>query len=108
MTRSLVFVSFTLFLDEFGSLSQKLIHVVSTGPLGVTGDFNFHLNNPSDRAAARFREMLDVVDLNGQILDLVITRAGDQPVRNVRVSNPVISQHCAVRWEAPYLKKTWL
>ena len=81
----------------------------------ITGDFNFHLDSPSDRAAAHFREMLDIFDLkqhvkdsthkNGHIFDLVITRAGDEPVRNVRVSDPVISDHCAVRWEAPCLKK---
>ena len=106
-------LSVTLFLDEFSSLLEKLI--ISTGPLVITGDFNFHLDSPSDRAAARFREVLDIFDLkqhvkdsthkNGHILDLVITRAGDEPVRNVRVSDPVISDHCAVRWEAPCLKK---
>ena len=55
--------------------------------------------------------MLDIFDLkqhvkisthrNEHILDLVITKAGDEPVRNIRVSDPVISNHCAVRWEAP-------
>ena len=59
--------------------------------------------------------MLDIFDVkqhvkdsthkNGHILVLVITRAGDEPVRNVKVSDPVISDHCAVRWEAPCLKK---
>ena len=75
----------------------------------ITGDFNFHLDNPSDRAAARFRVMLDVFDLkqhvknsthkNGHILDLVITRSGDQLVRNVRVSDLVMSDHCAAGLE---------
>ena len=65
----------------------------------ITGDFNFHLDNPSDRATTRFRVLLDVFDLkqhvkdsthkSGHILDLVITRSGDQLVRNVRVSDPV-------------------
>ena len=106
-------LSVTLFLDEFSSLLEKLI--ISIGPLVITGDFNFQLDSPSDRAAARFREVLDIFDLkqhvkdsthkNGHILDLVITRAGDEPVRNVRVSDPAISDHCAVRWEAPCLKK---
>ena len=106
-------LSVTLFWDEFSSLLEKLI--ISTGPLVITGYFNFHLDCPSDRAAARFREVLDIFDpkqhvkdsthKNGHILDLVITRAGDEPVRNVRVSDPAISDHCAVRWEAPCLKK---
>jgi len=51
LTRSLVFVSFTLFLDEFSSLLEKLV---------ITGDFNFHLDNPSDPAAAPFLVLLDV------------------------------------------------
>ena len=29
----------------------------------------------------------------------------DEPVKNVRVSDPVISDRCTVRWEAPCLKK---
>ena len=109
-------LSVTLFLDEFSSLLEKL--VISNGPLLITGDFNFHLDNLSDRAAARFQAMLDVFDLkqhvrdsthkNGHILDLVITRSRDQLVRNVRVSDPAISDHCAVRWEVPCLKKPGL
>ena len=31
----------------------------------ITGDFNFHLDGPNDRAAARFRGMLDMFDLPG-------------------------------------------
>lgn len=81
----------------------------------ITGDFDFHPDNPNDCAAAFFREMFDIFDLkqhvkdsthkSGLFLDLVITKAGDEPVRNIRVSDPVISDHCAVRWEAPCLKK---
>ena len=84
----------------------------------ITGDFNFRLDNPSDRAAARFRVLLDVIDLkqhvkdsthkSAHILDLVITRSGDQLVRNVRVSDPVISDHCALRWETSSIKKPGL
>ena len=86
----------------------------------IIGDFNFHLDGPNDRAAARFRGMLDVFDLkqhvkdsthkSGHTLDLLIRRAGNESVRNVRVSDhvisdPVISDHCAVRWEAPCRRK---
>ena len=46
----------------------------------------------------------DSTHKNQHILDLVITRLGDQLVRNVRVSDYVISDHCAVWWEAPCLK----
>ena len=44
-------------------LLEKLI--ISTGPLVITGDFNFHLDGPNDRTAARFRGMLDIFDLPG-------------------------------------------
>ena len=84
----------------------------------ITGDFTFHLDNPNDFAAACFREMLDTFDLkrhvkvsmhkNGHILDLMITKAGDEPVRNIRVSDPVISDICAVRWQSTLPEKTWL
>ena len=37
-------LSVTLFLDEFSSLLKKLI--ISTGPLVITGDCNFHLDSP--------------------------------------------------------------
>ena len=49
----------------------------------------------------------DSTHKSGHVLDLVIIRSGDQLVRNVRVSEPVISDHGVVRWETPYLKKTW-
>ena len=45
-------LSVTLFVDEFSSLLEKLI--ISTGSLVITGDFNFHLDSPSERAAARY------------------------------------------------------
>ena len=48
--------------------------------------------------------MKDSTHKNQHILDLVITRLGDQLVRNVRVSDYVISDHFAVWWEAPCLK----
>ena len=35
----------------------------------ITGDFNFHLDSPSDRAAARFREVLDIFDLKQHVKD---------------------------------------
>ena len=31
---------------------------------------------------------------SGHVLDLVITRSGDQLVRNVRVSDPAVSDQC--------------
>ena len=106
-------LSVTLFLDEFSSLLEKLI--ISTAPLVITGDFNFHLDSPRDRAAARFREMLNIFDLkqhvkdsthkNGHIFDLVITRAGGRACQECQGFWLCYFWHCAVRWEAPCLKK---
>lgn len=43
--------------------------------------------------------MKDSTHKNGHNLDLVITRSGDQLVRNVRVSDLVMSDHCAAGLE---------
>ena len=102
-----------MFLDEFSSLLERL--VTTAAPLIITGDFNFHLDNATDRAAARFQDLLLVFNLeqhvqgsthrNGHTLDLVITRCNENPVQNVRVSDPAISDHCAVHWLTPHLNK---
>lgn len=97
----------TMFLEEFSSFLEKV--VTTTEPLVLVGDFNFHLDNENDQSAARFQDLLGAFDLiqhvqdsthkNGHTLDLMITRAGEEPVRNVRVSDPAISDHCAVHRE---------
>ena len=62
-----------LFLEEFGSFLEKL--VTSTGPLMITGDFNFHLNVPSDCVAARFGRSLEVFILIQHVTLLFIRMA---------------------------------
>ena len=42
---------------------------------------------------------------NGHTLDLVMTRVGEESVRNVRQSDPAISDHCAVYSEVLCLIK---
>ena len=103
----------TVFFEEFSSFLERI--VTTTGPLVIIGDFNFHLDNKNDRSAARFKEQLNAFSLvqhvresthkNGHTLDLVITRTGEEIVRNVRVSDPAISDHCAVHCEALCLIK---
>ena len=102
----------TLFLEEFESFLEKLL--TSTGPLMITGDFNFHLDVPSDCVAARFGRLLEAFNLiqhvniathqNGHILDLVITRASDDFLNNIRVSDPAISDHSAVHCQLSFRK----
>ena len=102
-----------VFLDEFISFLEKLI--TTTDPLVIVGDFNFHLDNQCDRAAALFQELLDAFSLvqhihepthrKGHTLDLIITRIDDKSVKNVRISDPLISDHAAVFCEISSLKK---
>ena len=96
-----------MFLGEFSSFLDK--DVTTTEALVIVGDFNFHLDNENDQSAARFQDLLGAFNLiqlvqdstykNGHTLDLMITRAGEEPVRNVRVSDPAMSDHCAVHSE---------
>ena len=103
----------TVFLEEFSSFLERI--VTTTRPLIIIGDYNFHLDNKNDRSAARFKEQLDAFSLvqhvresthkSGHTLDLVITRVGEETVRNVRVTDPAISDHCAVHCETLCLIK---
>ena len=103
----------SLFLDEFSTFLEKVI--TTTKPLTIVGDFNFHLDDVNQKAAVRFQELLDVFNLkqhvrdptykNGHTLDLVITRADEEPVGNVRVSEPAISDHCAIHFDTSHLVK---
>ena len=102
-----------MFLEEFSSFLEKV--VTTTAPLVIVGDFNFHLDNENDQSVARFQDLLGAFNLiqhvrdsthkNGHTLDLVITRPVEESVRNVRVSDPAISDHCAVYSEVLCLIK---
>lgn len=52
--------------------------------------------------------MKDSTHKSRHVLDLVITRSGDQLVRNVGFSDPAISDHCVLGWETHCLKKSGL
>ena len=68
-----------MFLNEFSVLLEDL--AVVTGNLIITGDFNFHFENASNREAARFMDLLQSVIgatyKHGHTLDLVIVWNGD-------------------------------
>ena len=72
----------TIFIDEFGDL---LSHVVSSsGQPILIGDFNYHVDDPTNRDARTFLSLIDSFGLNqyvsqpthksGHTLDLVIAR----------------------------------
>ena len=79
----------------------------SPGNLLLNGDFNFHVNDPSDSTESQFLDLLNCLTLdifnlctpthkNNNVLDLIITRSGETSVSNLSVHDPVISDHLAV------------
>ncbi|XP_077985142.1 uncharacterized protein LOC144439783 [Glandiceps talaboti] len=100
------------FLEEFTDfLSTKC---VSPGKLLITGDFNLHLDDENNRDTCQFKNMLDSVNLTqhvqqathqrGHMLDLVITRTSENTVEDIKISDPVISDHFAVSFKIPVTK----
>ena len=88
------------FLDDFSSLLERLVS--STGRLLLAGDFNFHVNDPSDNTANKFLDLLSCFNLevcnvytpthkNNNVLDVIVTRSSEETVLNVSVNDPVIS-----------------
>ena len=88
------------FLEEFETL--LLASMKGKGKLLITGDFNLHFDNPDKHD----RAFLTLIKLNGlvqhiktathekgRILDLIITRASDSLVKNVRVDKEFFSDH---------------
>ena len=75
-------LSTELFMNEFSSLLEY--YITKTGSLIITGDFNFHVDDTTNTAAANFLSLLESFDLQqhvrscthraGHTLDLVITR----------------------------------
>ena len=92
------------FFEEFPNLLESLATV--PGSLLMVGDFNFHVNDASDRSTPRFLRLLEASNLkqhvwvpthrNGNTLDLVITRTDESTARDFDVFDPVISDHYLV------------
>lgn len=80
----------------------------------MSGDFNFHVDQPNDSDSNRFMSILYSFDLkhhvgathwDGQTLNLTITRASDDGlVSNCRVGDR-ISDHFAVHYELQFKKQ---
>ena len=93
------------FFDDFSSLLESLVS--STGRLLLAGDFNFHVNDPSDNTANKVLHLLSCLNLevcnvhtpthkSNNVLDLIVTRSGEETVLNLSVNDSVISDHFAV------------
>ena len=97
--------SSNVFYEEFSRLLEQ-VSAEHSGHLLITGDLNFHVDNPNNSNAKRFVDLLEAFDLkqhvcgkthhNGQTLDVVVTRSNDSLIRGVKVMDPVISDHYAV------------
>ena len=110
--------SSTDFFNDFPSLLEEVIP--SPGRLLIVGDFNFHVDNAESRDALIFMDLLesrglqqhvtDPTHVKGHTLDLLITRATDNLIQSVNVSDILISDHSLVQFSAnvsrPPNKKT--
>ena len=96
-------LTFPMFMDEFPQFLADA--VLTAGKLLIMGDFNIHMNS-ENRESEQFKALLDTYNLSqhvssptyrrGRILDLVLTRTNDQTLHDLSVTNPLISDHCAV------------
>ena len=91
----------------------------STGHLLISGDFNLHVDDPCSIYANRFNEILESCNLkehvtgathaNGHTLDLVISKKDNPLITEIKIFDPVISDHCAVhcnlRVQKPHFTK---
>ena len=86
-------VSSHVFFDEFSSYLENT--VMAPEVLLITGDFNFHIDCPSDADAKTFADLLDTFGLiqhvqvpthsSGHTLDLIITRS----TNDVTITSPL-------------------
>ena len=96
-------LTFPMFMDEFPQFLADA--VLTAGKLLIMGDFNIHMNS-ENRESEQFKALLDTYNLSqhvssptyrrGRISDLVLTRTNDQTLHDLSVTNPLISDHCAV------------
>ena len=111
----------SLFFDEFSQLLER--SVSSPGQLLLCGDFNFHVEDPSDHNTRTFLDLLHCFNLDiynhdhsstlkdNHKLDLVIGRSDENLVADFHVHDRIISDHFAIHCKLnsdrpPNAKKT--
>ena len=88
------FSDFSKFLEELIATPNKLI---------LAGDFNFHVDNPTNTEARKFLDLLDSAGLqqhvdgpthrDGHTLDLIITRCADNFISKLKILPELPSDH---------------
>ena len=94
----------TVFLSEFSTLLEDLVSLPSE--ILITGDFNFHLDEPVPLPDVPFLTLLDCFSLTQHVsfpthssnhtLDLLITRSTAEFLSSVSFTDPGLSDHLAI------------
>ena len=100
------YVPTSVFMDEFKHVINR--HISSPNKLLVLGDFNFHMDIPSDPDTKKLQSILKDTGLEQQVhepmhilghtLDLIITRKSDTLVSNIKV-DMLISDHFTILFD---------
>ena len=93
------------FIDEFSDMLSSMC--LASDKIILLGDFNFHVDNPANRAACEFLELTSSFGLrqhvllpthsHGHTLDLVFTTGLD--TRPINLINPGVSDHMCVLFD---------
>lgn len=97
-------VSTTVSLGEFSDYLESI--VISSKLLLISGDFNIHVDVPTDADGIRFRDLLDYMGLlqhvkrlthiHGHTLDSLITRQSDDIITKEPETERCFSDHAVV------------
>ena len=97
------------FIEEFTTYLDN--HALSSGKLLVLGDFNIHIEDPSDQTSLKLKELLFSLNLNqhvkeathekGRILDLVLTRSDENFLQQIDVTPCGFSDHHIINFYIP-------
>jgi len=97
-------LSKTVFCEQFSALLEELFSTSSD--LIITGDFNFHVDDPTSPSVIPFLTLLTDFNLTQHVtfpthlathtLDLLISSSSSNSISSVASLDPAISDHCAI------------